>query len=635
MNSANITRGNIVKDCRQYIAHTKNVAMSGSAGGVMASKKRLGDSESRQKIENAASSRIPGPNGKRVVRESVQRPVRAQPMRGPSSEIPGTAYAKVGWKDTAMAGGGIASQAELQAKMKEDICTQLLIDGYVQSFVDLFYLTHRNDPAAQQRANESAPESQQPNFNGASDATAKSSDFTMLELPEMGFLRDQLVAAEHCKRRGEIPDVMAAYDSLATYCSEKQDTKTMIFFYEKCLEISRLVKDQISEMRVLNQIGGGYHAAGDLEQARQYLELCVDIAKVVYEHEDDEELRGEAYSQLGKVYVDLALRHERAKQFLEAIQLYKLRLDCAIKSNNFEAQANAQFKIGTCYNALDEPSNALPFLETNVRCSQESSTLSILDTFFHLSIEFLNNYVTIATRAENVVNQADACARLGQIYTAAQNFHRAREMHEKNYELVQAVASRTGDRLAQNISRVSVGAARANDKLGTLLTLVKEDFHGLLAWKNTRAVPTTERPSSSWPFISLAASSASSNVEYTRDAHKCEVEWSGVTSLASSSVPKPANTSRSRVSSVFQCKPAVGKTRKRQARLQHGYTRFPAENLGPTDHGDVRRHHATAGGSHGRPLAALAQRPQRHHPGATHGHADQFLTTGWGDTLLL
>lgn len=109
-----------------------------------------------------------------------------------------------------------------------------------------------------------------------------------------------------------------------------------------------------------------------------------------------------------------------------------------------------------------------------------------------LSIEFLNHYVTIATRAENVVNQADACARLGQIYTASQNFHRAREMHEKNYELVQAVAARTGDRLAQNISRVSVGAARANDKLGTLLNLVKEDFHGLLAWKNTRAVPTAE-----------------------------------------------------------------------------------------------------------------------------------------------
>ncbi|KAL4109343.1 hypothetical protein PRIC1_001044 [Phytophthora ramorum] len=460
---------------------------------TMASKKRPGGSESR---DNGVG-RLLGLNEKRVVRENQQRPVRTQPMRGPSG-IPGTAHGQVGCKDPS---GGIATQAEQQAKMKEEVCTQLLIDGYVQSFVDLFYLTHRNDPA---RGPGTTSETQQAN-GGTEGAVTKSTDFAVLELPEMEFLRDQLVAAEHCKRRGEIPDVMAAYDSLATYCSEKQDTKTMIFFYEKCLEITRLVKDQVSEMRVLSQIGSGYHAAGELKQARQYLELCVAIAKVVYEHDDDEELRSEAYAQLGKVYVGLALRHEQAKQYLDAIDLYKLHLDCATKSHNAEARAHAQFKIGTCYNALNDPTNALPFLETNLAVARQSgdaegegNACAALATAHEklgnqqLSIEFLNHYVTIATRAENVVNQADACARLGQIYTASQNFERAREMHEKNYELVQAAAARSGDRLTQNISRVNVGAARANDKLVTLLALIKDDFHGLLAWKNTRAVPTTE-----------------------------------------------------------------------------------------------------------------------------------------------
>ncbi|KAG7381293.1 Tetratricopeptide repeat protein 29 [Phytophthora pseudosyringae] len=471
----------------------------------MASKKRLGDAESRRQLGHGDTSRLTGASEKRVVRETEQRPVRAQPMRGPGA-IASTANGsgQVSWKDTADPSGDSTSQTEQQAKMKEDVCSQLLIDGYVQSFVDLFYLTHRNDPTPQHRGGGSTSETQQANSNRAVDG-AGTSDFTVLELLEMEFLRDQLVSAEHCKRRGEIPDVMAAYDSLATYCAEKQDNKTMIFFYDKCLEITRLVKDQISEMRVLSQIGSGYHAAGDLEQARQYLELCVAIAKVVYEHDDDEELRGEAHAQLGGVYVDLASRHEQAKRYLEAIDLYKLRLDCADKAHNAEARAHAQFKIGTCYNALNEPANALPFLETNLAAARQSgdaegegNACAALATAHEklgnqqLSIDFLNHYVTIATRAENVVNQADACARLGQIYTASLNFQRAREMHEKNYELVQAVAARTGDRLAQNISRVSVGAARANDKLATLLALVKDDFHGLLAWKNTRAVPTTE-----------------------------------------------------------------------------------------------------------------------------------------------
>ncbi|RLN88342.1 hypothetical protein BBJ28_00000676 [Nothophytophthora sp. Chile5] len=490
-------------------------------------------------------------NSKRVVLEAQKKPVRAQPMRGPgaNSIAPGTANntGHAGWKDglnpsTSSAGGAVDSQAQQQATMKEEFCTQLLMDGYVQSYVDLFYLTHRNDSSSQPQGGSGGSTQFQAvstshSSEGSNGLAAENGGFASLELQEMEFLRDQLVAAEHCKRRGEIPDVMAAYDSLAAYCSEKQDTKTMIFFYEKCLEIARLVKDQVGEMRVLSQIGCGYHAAGELDHARQYLELYVAIAKVVYEHEDDAELRGEAHSQLGKVYADLAWRHEQAKQFSEAINVYKLRLDCAMKAGDAEAQTYAQFKIGACYNALDQPTDALPFLETNVRGYVMCALLTLLGfrhsfrlftlVYWHfarqlstarqsgdaegegnacaalataheklgnqqVSIEFLNHYVAIAARTENVVNQADACARLGQIYTAAQNFQRAREMHEKNYELVPAVVARAGDRVAQNVSRVNVGAARANDKLATLLALVKDDFHGLLEWKSARTLPATE-----------------------------------------------------------------------------------------------------------------------------------------------
>ncbi|GLE10098.1 hypothetical protein PINS_up022093 [Pythium insidiosum] len=32
-----------------------------------------------------------------------------------------------------------------QLKIKEDICVQMLMGGFVQSYVDLFYLTHRNE----------------------------------------------------------------------------------------------------------------------------------------------------------------------------------------------------------------------------------------------------------------------------------------------------------------------------------------------------------------------------------------------------------------------------------------------------------------------------------------------------------
>lgn len=301
---------------------------------------------------------------KSVIPEATRKPVRAKPMRGPDAEASSSQHAGSSVPKSLSGKDASANQAlpshhvgDMQVKMKEDFCTQMLMGGYVQSFVDLFYLTHRNDPAA--LASHEA--------NGGTDTAASMEGSSSFEISEMEFLRDQLVTAEHCKRKGEIPEVLNAYESLATYWMEKSDIKTMIFFYEKCLEIARLVNDPMCEMRVLNKIGAGYHSLRELEQACEYQERFVAIAQSVYEHEDDDELRGDAYRQLGKVYVDLAVQHESAKRYQESIDFYKKYLDCSSKAGDTECIMQAQFKVGACYNALTQPANALPFLEGYVR----------------------------------------------------------------------------------------------------------------------------------------------------------------------------------------------------------------------------------------------------------------------------
>lgn len=291
-----------------------------------------------------------------VVPTTSKKPVRSKPMRGPGAQTADLSAMSVPSGSRADLLRRAESTATMtQASLKEDFCTQLLMGGYVQSFVDMFYLTHRS-------------ESQTHKSGGMSDAEAIETCIggAALDVSEMQFLRDQLVTAEHCKRKGAISEVLSAYDSLATYCMEKGDIKTMLFFYEKCLEIARLVKDAICEMRVLNKIGSGYHSLLDLDKAREYQELYVSVAQVIYEHEDDDELRGEAFLQLGKVYTDLAVKHEDAREFQASIDYYKKMLECATKANDARSIAQAQFKIGACYNALLEPANALPFLEAYV-----------------------------------------------------------------------------------------------------------------------------------------------------------------------------------------------------------------------------------------------------------------------------
>lgn len=66
-------------------------------------------------------------------------------------------------------------------------------------------------------------------------------------------------------------------------------------------------------------------------------------------------------------------------------------------------------------------------------------------------------------------------------------------MHEKSYALLPAVVAQTQDATALNCARVTVGAARANDKLAAFLALVAGgDVRGLLEWKNARALPSAE-----------------------------------------------------------------------------------------------------------------------------------------------
>lgn len=84
-----------------------------------------------------------------------------------------------------------------------DLCQQILVEGYVQSYIDFYYLTHRADP---------------------SEANGSTQIHTSVE--DMIFIRDNLLEAEISRRQGNTTGVYNAYNKLAEHYVDKQDWKT-------------------------------------------------------------------------------------------------------------------------------------------------------------------------------------------------------------------------------------------------------------------------------------------------------------------------------------------------------------------------------------------------------------------------
>ena len=111
------------------------------------------------------------------------------------------------------------------------LCQQLLVDGYVQSYVDFYHLTHRADP----------------NSNDGRMVSKIQTSGT-----DMVFIRDNLVQA---RRSGNTGGVYTAYNQLADMYMRCMDWKTSIFFHEKCLEVSQLTADMRAEMLANHALG--------------------------------------------------------------------------------------------------------------------------------------------------------------------------------------------------------------------------------------------------------------------------------------------------------------------------------------------------------------------------------------------
>lgn len=125
---------------------------------------------------------------------------------------------------------------------KKALCVDALVAGSVQTFVDLFHLTHREASS----------------LDGAADA----------EVPELEAVKARLEEAELARRRRDMAAALRAYQVLASFFgAEVGDHRTAVYFWEKCAEAAGEADDASALMAAIRAQGVGHEALGQYDSA--------------------------------------------------------------------------------------------------------------------------------------------------------------------------------------------------------------------------------------------------------------------------------------------------------------------------------------------------------------------------------
>eukprot|EP01041_Mallomonas_annulata_P006316 gene6316-12776_t len=389
---------------------------------------------------------------------------------------------------------------ELQTEA--DFCQQLLVEGFVQSYVDFYHLTHRSDPHAPEgRANKKIESSTE----------------------DMSFIKDNLVKAEVSRRQGNTTGVYTAFNNLAEFYKRNMDWRTAIYFHEKCLEVAQLTLDLRAEMTANHALGTVYQRMSEWETAQKFHERHEEIAYSV----DIVEEAAKANIELHNVYLILAQRLENSNSGKtdEALEFFHKCLESAKKCWNKAAEGEANGKIGNVLLRRGDAAASLPYLRNHSqiaadlgdaegRCRACSSLAWALDSLGddESALKELTLVHSISEQTGDMYLQAQACRSLGTLYSKVGRLEQAVEALQKHFDLFKLLSQRSshgnnGIQAAKNtkkktteqkdhplikaedldMARVYVGISRGNMMMGAYVMALENNLSALLDWKLSRS----------------------------------------------------------------------------------------------------------------------------------------------------
>ncbi len=275
---------------------------------------------------------------------------------------------------------------------KEYLARQLIKDGYVDSYIDFFYLGWKKTPNLKKIYQEKVEEEKRDKNN--KEAAKKRNikiprhEFNLANLENFyhklkeaeDALRKSLLQGD--KKYEEI--AINIYNSIRNYILIQKIPLEAVYFNKKCIDISKMNRHSESLVNSLINMGDCFEKTNLFEDDLYISKKLKEEAVKIFE----EKLKGKnyllemnIYTSLGKLYYNLALEKEKNKNYKNAIELIfklldlsekaKIILNKIPKNNNFEfkeedfklLKIEAYLKIANIYFLLKDYDNTIKTLD--------------------------------------------------------------------------------------------------------------------------------------------------------------------------------------------------------------------------------------------------------------------------------
>ncbi|KAK5848153.1 hypothetical protein PBY51_005793 [Eleginops maclovinus] len=387
-------------------------------------------------------------------------------------------------------GSGLEKSAEGLSKaeislfrnsLKQNICVELLQQGFHRSFSELFFLLGSDQQriAAEEPGSAGLPLEQQ---------------WDKLET-----LRRHLSRAEQAENTCSWTVVCDQRLFLAQFFSSPEDVWLRLHFYHSCADRERGGRSRpATEARAC--LAEVYLQLGDLQAARQQADLCLQQAEDRdWLDSSDLPLRLRALRALSSIYSRLADAPLEAEDYSEALRLLHRGHSIATEAEDKKLEFEALLRLGLAYQSAGDHATAKQIFNTCMKIcgtlqdaeglgkSYKAMTKSIeSEGNTQDTLECLEKLVDISRENGLPRNLADAFLCLGNIYFTMRQYSRACEFFLQGYQ----VSCELGDVPLLQKAQVLVGTAQARSLIRKFGADVESSspaaLQRLVSWKETR-----------------------------------------------------------------------------------------------------------------------------------------------------